>query len=220
MNKIKHYTQKPDLILKEYGRNVQKLVEYVCQIEDREKRTSYAHTLIDLISQTNLSIRNPQERSQRLWDDLYIMSGFNLDVDSPFSMPDKSDINKKPQKVGYDNNHIRYKHYGRNMELLIKEVISKKDPEDKKMAIIYLGRLMKNLYTTWNKDNVDDIVILQNIKELSKGELSISLGEAREHNMFDTLTVNNNQRRDTNGIGSGKNSNRGRVNKNQNRRRN
>lgn len=178
-------TERKPLILKEYGRNVQKLAEYVTQIEDPEKRTSMAHTLVDLMKQVTPTVKDTTENAQKLWDDLFIMTNFKLEIESPFPKPDVSILNRKPQIVPYKEDEIRYKHYGRNLELMIQKATELENEEEKEAAVIYIGKMMKAFYTTWNKDNVDDKVIVQNIKELSKNQLDIDVDKVKENNLFE-----------------------------------
>lgn len=160
-------TQKPYLILKEYGRNIQKIVEYIVEIEDRDERTRYAHNLIELMRQINPNTRDSQDYQNKLWDDLYIMSKFNLDVDSPSPMPEKEILGRKPKRLDYNLHRITYKHYGRNIELLINKANEIEDHESKMQAIVQIGKLMKNFYVTWNKDNIQDITIIEHIEKIS-----------------------------------------------------
>jgi hypothetical protein len=190
-------TSKQFLILKEYGRNVQKLVEYIITIEDRDKRTNYAKTLIELMRQINPSMQNSQDYSQKLWDDLYIMSQFRLDVDSPFPLPEKSALGKKPKRIPYNTNEIKYKHYGRNVDLLIQKAIEMPEGADKENAVMYIGRLMKGFYSTWNKENIDDIVIIDHLRELSKGKLKVDAEKIRTEGVFDINTRENRERERT-----------------------
>jgi hypothetical protein len=178
-------TNKHDLILKEYGRNVQKLVDFVVTVEDREKRNTYARTLVELMRQINPAMKDAQDYSQKLWDDLYIMSGFKLDVDSQYPMPAIESIGKKPKKLNYTSNNIRYKHYGRNIEMLIEKASAMEVGEEKDAFIFYIARLMKSFYTTWNKDNIEDAVIVQHIKEISKGSIIIEPDQIRGEGIFE-----------------------------------
>lgn len=178
---------KNPLVLREYGRNVQKLVNYVKTIEDKEKRTRFAETLVDLMKMINPNTKDYPEYTQKVWDDLYIMSGFDLDVDGPFPMPEKSILGKKPRRMTYNTHNVRFKHYGKNVELMIEKAIALEDAEEKEAAIIAIGKLMKTFQVAWNRDNVDDAVILQNIEQLSKGNLTISIDKVKEHNLFDSL---------------------------------
>ncbi|MDX1627060.1 MAG: DUF4290 domain-containing protein [Fulvivirga sp.] len=180
-------TSQPPLILKEYGRNIQKLVKYLKTIEDKDKRTKYAYTLIDLMRQVSPSSKETQETTQKLWDDLFIMADFDLDVDNPYPQPEPEVLTKKPERIQYLSNEIKYKHYGRNIELLVKEAIKKEDPQEREEAIIYIGKLMKSFYTSWNKEVIDDSVILENIKAISGGKLDINLDKVKEDNLFEKL---------------------------------
>jgi hypothetical protein len=177
------------LILKEYGRNVQKLVDHITAMEDREKRTRYASTLVELMRQIHPGMRDGQDYSNKLWDDLYIMSRFNLDVDSPYPLPEKTLLGKKPKPVGYNTHHLKYKHYGKNIELLIEKAIILESEEDRLAAIAYIGKLMKTFYSTWNKENVDDNVILEHLRELSDNQLDISIERVKAESLFDSIPV-------------------------------
>jgi hypothetical protein len=180
-------TCRPTLILKEYGRNIQKLIDYLKTIEDRDKRNEDAAIMIELMKQINPAIKDNQETSQKMWDDLFIMSNFELDVDSPFPIPNKEILLKKPEPVGYNFSEIRFKHYGRNIELLIQKAISIEDPEEKEAAVIYIGRLMKSFHSIWNKENIDDNTIIKNIRILSNRQLDIDLEKVQSGNLFNSF---------------------------------
>lgn len=155
-------------------------------IEDREKRTKSAYTVIEIIKQLNPQWR--QENDQKLWDDLYIMSDFQLEVDSPFPMPDKKILGRKPLPIGYPKGEVKFKHYGRNIEKLIEVAIAIEDDEEQEAAIIYIGQLMRSFHSTWNRDNFDDGIILDDIKKLSQGKLHIDLEKVKENGLFESNT--------------------------------
>ena len=184
---MEYNTSRNTLNLKEYGRNVQKLVDFMRNEQDKAKRSEYAQTIVELMKQVTPSRKDVQENTQKLWDDLFIISNFDLEIDSPFPMPDKSIINRKPNRVAYQSNRIRYRHYGRNIELLIQEGVKKEDPEERESAVIYIGKLMKSFYSSWNKEVIDDAVILENIKTISGGELTIDINKVKEDNLFEKL---------------------------------
>lgn len=173
------------IVWKEYGRNVQKIVDHILTIDDKEKRTHYANICIELMRQLNPSTKDAQDHTTKLWDHIFIMSNFKLDVEAPYPMPDPSILGKKPNIVPYTNHRLAYKHYGRNIELVVKEVQAMEDGTEKDDAIIYLARLMKKSYMTWNKENVDDEVILQHLKELSKGKLSLDSEKVQTEKLLD-----------------------------------
>ncbi len=177
MLKLDYNTQLPNLILREYGRNIQKLVSYVVNIEDREERNRFAYNLIELMRQINPNTRDSQDTQNKLWDDLYIMSRFNLDVDSPYPMPEKESIGKKPKPMAYNTNEITFRHYGRNVELLVQRIFATEDPEEHYDGLVKIGKLMKTLYLTWNKDSVQDEIILGHMEKLAKQKIQPELRE-------------------------------------------
>lgn len=204
-------TTRPALILKEYGRNMQKLVEHIKTFEDKEKRSESAYVLIELMKLINPSVRDSQETSQKLWDDLYIMSDFDLDIDGPFPMPEREILNKKPERLSYNTTEVKYKHYGRNITLLIEKAIELEDPEEKDGAVIHIGRLMKSFQNTWNRDNVDDATIVKNITKMSRGELNIELDRVKADNLFESMVKERRSRPNTN---TNSNNNKGRRHNN------
>ena len=216
--KFFYHTQDVDIILKEYGRNVQRIVNHIKTLDDREERTQSAHALIDLMRQLNPNYANAQDYQQKLWDDLFIMAEFELEVDSPFPLPEPSMLGKKPQRMEYRTGEVRYKHYGRNVELLIDQAAVLEDDEEREAAIIYLGKLMKGFYAIWNKENIEDEVIVEQIKELSQGRLDISVERVKAQNLFNAPPIRDS--RDSQSLREnhhGRNSNRG--NRNQRRKR-
>jgi hypothetical protein len=166
--------------LKEYGSNVQKLVDHIKTIGDREKRTLYAHILVELMRQIHPGMKDNQDYTNKLWDDLYIISGFELDVDSPYPAPSKDVLGKKPLAVGYNQRGLVYRHYGRNLELLIQRAIETEDDDDRLAFVSYIFRLMRSFYSTWNKDNVEDTVLLEQLELISKGKLDRELTYIKE----------------------------------------
>ncbi|MDO1447833.1 DUF4290 domain-containing protein [Rhodocytophaga aerolata] len=198
-------TQQNDLILKEYGRNVQKLVDHIITIQDKDKRTKYAQLLVELMRQIHPNMRDNQDYSNKLWDDLYILSGFNLEVDSPYPMPEKTLLGKKPKRVGYNTHELHYKHYGRNVELMIEKAIVMENPDERFAAIVHIGRLMKSFYSTWNKENVDDALIVEHLRELSDNKLEISLEKVKAEGLFDASGKERTDNRDNRGSGGDRN---------------
>jgi hypothetical protein len=180
-------TQRPFIILKEYGRNVQKLVEHIRNNPNKDKRTEMAYTLIELIKQLTPTIKDQPENPQRVWDDLYIIADFNLDINSPFPVPERDILFKKPERVDYPQSNVRFKHYGKNIEKLVKEALKIQDPQEREDAIIYLGKLMKTFYGNWNKETLDDSVILKDIQAMSGGALNMTIEKVREDNLFEKL---------------------------------
>lgn len=180
-------SQRPHIILKEYGRNVQKLVEYIRNNPSKEKRSEMAFTLIELIKQLTPTIKDQPDNPQRVWDDLYIIADFDLDIDGPYPKPERDILFKKPDRVDYPQSQVRFKHYGKNIEKLVKEALKIEDAQEREDAIIYLGKLMKTFYGNWNKETLDDSVILKDIQEMSGGALKMTIEKVREDNLFEKL---------------------------------
>ncbi|MBV6646153.1 MAG: DUF4290 domain-containing protein [Cyclobacteriaceae bacterium] len=183
---MEYNTERDHLILREYGRNIQRLVRYVKTVEDQEKRNTYAATLVELMKQINPNVKDSNEYYQKVWDDLFITSEFGLDVESPFPKPNPNILERKPERVHYRTNEIKFKHYGRNIELLISQALEMESQEDKESAIVTIGRLMKSFFQTWNKDTIEDEMVLKTIKSLSKNGLDIDIEKVKEHKLFDT----------------------------------
>jgi hypothetical protein len=179
MDQFEYNTQRSYLLLKEYGRNVQKLAEHLCTIPNQEERTALAHVLINLMKQLNPSVRESMDSPQRIWDHLQVMADFQLDIDGPYPKPDRAELYKKPKRMSYVNNEITYRHYGRNVELLVAQAIAIEDPTERQQAALYLFRLMRTFYTTWNKEHVEDVLILKHLRELSNNQLQLTPDEVR-----------------------------------------
>ena len=185
---LEYNTERNDVILKEYGRNIQKLVAHVKTIEDKDKRTQSAQTLTDLMRQINTALKDNPEYDQKVWDDLHIISGHDLEVDAPFPMPEKELLGKKPQRVPYKKGDPKYRHYGRNIETMISRAIEMEDPESKEAAVIHIGRLMNSFYASFNKDNLEEEVILKQIKQMSDNQLDVDLEKVKENGYW-TATI-------------------------------
>ncbi|GAB4021743.1 DUF4290 domain-containing protein [Spirosoma koreense] len=209
--------------MKEYGSSIQKLVDNMVNIEDREKRTRYAHILIELMRQIHPNMKDGQDYYNKLWDDLYIMSDFTLDVDSPYPPPSEEALGKKPQRVPYNTHHLKFKHFGRNVDLLVAKASALEDPDERRAFVSYLTRLMRTFYQAWNKESVEDETIYQSLIELSNGKLYDDIQLIREQGLVEATprertgdqpqrTGGNNYRNDRDSNQRGANSNQSRPN--------
>ena len=185
---MEYNTTRSNLILREYGRNFQKLVDHIKGIKEKEKRNQLSKTLIDMMKVTQPVYNVQNEIEAKLWDDLYIMSDYSLDIDSPFPKPEKKSKNDISERLNYPKNKIRYRHYGKKIELLIDEACKLKKEEDKEAAVIHIGKIMKSFFSMWNKESIDNKVIIENIKELSNNKLSIDIEKVRDLNLFHKVT--------------------------------
>lgn len=166
-------TRRPQMVIPEYGRNIQKMVEHAISIENREERNRVAQSIINVMGQLNPHLRDIVDFKHKLWDHLFIISDFKLDVDSPYPYPDKEKIFEKPIPLEYPQSNIRFKHYGKSVEAFIAKAIEMQDGEEKTELIKTIANLMKKSYLTWNRESVDDDLIVSDLKLLSKGQLKL-----------------------------------------------
>lgn len=192
---------------REYGRNIQNMARELLNVEDREKRTRMAITLVELMKQLNPISGEPNDYYQKLWDHLHVIADMKLDVDGPFPKPDNAVLVKKPQLVPYLKGEAKSRHFGRGIEALIQKAIDIKDPEEQEQVCIYICRLMKVLVLTNSKEMLEDSVALENLRRLSAGKLSLDAAKVSAENLLSlnpkeiTQAIPSNQQR------SGKNRN-------------
>jgi hypothetical protein len=167
-------TSRDKLILPEYGRNIQKMVNHIKTIEDREERNKAAKTIIAVMGNLNPHLRDVQDFKHKLWDHLAIISDFDLDIDSPYVWPEKAELEQPPKTVPYNQHSIRYKHYGRSIVLMIDKAVELEPGEEKEDLVRMIALHMKKSYLTWNREAVSDEEILTDLKSLSGGKLEIS----------------------------------------------
>ncbi|MEJ7558333.1 MAG: DUF4290 domain-containing protein [Pedobacter sp.] len=167
-------TTRNELILAEYGRNVQNMVKYIIELPDLEERNRYAQAVIDLMGFLNPHLRDVADFKHKLWDHLHIISGYKIDVDSPYPKPTPEAALVKPAHIGYPQQKIKYKHYGKTVEVMIEKAKAVKDEPEKRASMVQgIANFMKMAYVTWNKDSVTDETIIKNLRELSNGELEL-----------------------------------------------
>lgn len=173
---LKDYnTQRKKMKLPEYGRSLQKMVDFAMQVEDRDERNLAVKTIIDIMGAMYPYLRDINDFKHKLWDHIAIMSEFKLDIDYPYDPPKPETFLEKPQRVPYTQSDIRYRHYGKLMEQLIANTANMEDESPAKIANIeQLTNQMKKSYLIWNKDAVEDEKILDDLNELSKGKLKPS----------------------------------------------
>lgn len=167
-------TSRKKLVLPEYGRNIQNMVDHIKSVEDKAGRNKLAIALIQIMGNMNPHLRDINDFKHKLWDHLAIMANFELDIDYPYDVPAPETFTSKPRIVGYNTGRIRYKHYGKTIELLIKEAIELPDSVEKNKLVEVIANHMKKSYLTWNKDSVDDDVIYNDLFEISNGKLKLS----------------------------------------------
>ena len=176
-------TSRKQLVLPEYGRNIQKMVDYIKTIEDRTERNRLAHAIIGIMGNLNPHLRDINDFKHKLWDHLAIIAHFELDIDFPYEIPKAETFQQRPRTVEYGVHNMAYKHYGKSIELMIDAVCELPDGPEKEKLVNTIANHMKKSYLTWNRDTVSDELILKNFEILSHGKLktdNIKLNETRE----------------------------------------
>jgi len=171
------------LVLPEYGRNIQKMVDYIKTVEDRTERNRLAGAIISIMGNLNPHLRDINDFKHKLWDHLAIIADFELDIDYPYEIPKAEMFQIPPRPVEYGTHDIKYRHYGKSLELMIDAVCDMQDETEKERLVNVVANHMKKSYLTWNRDTINDEVILNDLKKLSKGRINtenIKLNETRE----------------------------------------
>lgn len=170
------------LNIKEYGRHVQNMVESLLKIESREKRQEQTELIIELMGQLNPSIKLADDYKQKLWDHLFIISDFKLDVDSPFPLPNKETIYKKPDPIPYPKQKLKYRHLGKNLEVLIQQTLAENNEEKKNNYAHIIAYCMKLVYSNYHKELVHDDTIRAELNNITGGALEFSNTPYIRHN--------------------------------------
>ena len=190
INYLEYNSQREHLIIPEYGRYVQKLINQITAIEDREKRNKGARYVISVLGNLNPHLRDVPDFQHKLWDQLFIMSDFKLDVVSPYPIPSREVLQLKPDVLQYPQNFPKYRYYGNNIKYMI-DVANKWDEGEMKSALVkVIANHMKKSYLSWNKDTVKDDVIFEHLYELSDGKLNLLQSTEELLNTTDLLRTN------------------------------
>ena len=173
---LDYNTEREKLAMPEYGRNVLKMVEDVKRIEDRAKRSEQARAVVRVMEILNPQVHSADNWEQKLWDHLYIMAGYDLDVDSPYPMPSPEQRKSRPEIIPLKKKPIKATHYGRNIESIIDLIASEPEGEMKTAMIRSLAMYMRQQYLIWNKDSVADTTIFSDIEKLSDYRIKVPEG--------------------------------------------
>lgn len=170
---MEYNTSRSKMNISEYGRNIQKMIEYIMSIDDREKRNNLTRATINVMGQLNPHLRDVNDFKHKLWDHLFIMSDFKLDVDSPYPIPSAQSLARKPERLEYTSNDVAFKHYGRYIERIIEKAIAMGDGQEKDALTKLIANHLKKSYLTWNRDTVTDEEIASHLSLLSGGKLTL-----------------------------------------------
>jgi hypothetical protein len=190
VNFLEYNAERPHLIIPEYGRHLQKLIEQAVALEDKNERNKAAKYIIGVMGGLNPHLRDVPDFQHKLWDQIFIMSDFKLDVDSPYPIPSREVLNVKPGTLAYPQNYPKYRFYGNNIKYMIDVANSWEDGEMKNALIIVIANHMKKSYLSWNKDTVKDDVIFEHLLELSGGKINLLATNEELSTSMDLMKVN------------------------------
>ncbi len=205
---IEYNTERDHLIIPEYGRHIQKMVNHAVSLEDKEARNNCAKSIIAVMGNLNPHLRDVPDFQHKLWDQLFIISDFKLDVDSPYPRPSREELAERPEPLNYPQNHPKYRFYGNNIKRMIDVANSWEDGDMKDGLVMTIANHMKKCFLNWNKDTVEDSVIFEHLFELSDGKINL---RGSDEDLSDSQQLLKNKKRfSKGGKGKGKGSGRGR----------
>ncbi|MGG5211054.1 DUF4290 domain-containing protein [Chryseobacterium sp. MIQD13] len=209
---MEYNTQKTQLHMPEYGRIIQQLVERCKELPTKEERSEMAMAIIDFMGQRNPQLRDEENYKHKLWDHLFILANYDLDVDSPYPFPTREQLSEKPKKMEYPKLQGDFKFYGKSILQLIEKAIELESGDEKEALIEVIANNMKKSYNVYNKEHVTDDVIFRHLKELSENRLDLTGIESLEKSKIYYTSNNNNSRNNNN---SGRSNSNNNNNKNQ-----
>ena len=195
---MEYNTQRKKMELPEYGRSVQNMVDHALTIEDREERQRCANTIVNIMGGMFPHLRDVPDFKHKLWDHLAIMSDFKLDIDYPFEIVKREELEMKPGKIAYPDNAIRYRHYGRFLESMIKKLPEMEEGEEKEALLHMLAVQMKKNLNNWNKEGIEDQKIVDDLREYSNGVINLKVEDLRLNDQQRHNNNNNNNQRKQN----------------------
>lgn len=187
---LEYNSLREHLIIPEYGRHLQKLIEQATALENRAERNKAAKYIISVMGSLNPHLRDVPDFQHKLWDQLFIMSDFRIDVDSPYPTPNREVLNQRPERLEYPQNYPKYRFYGNNIKYMIDVACSWEDGSLKDALIIVIANHMKKSFLSWNKDTVKDDVIFEHLYELSKGKINLQSTDEELSASSDLMKVN------------------------------
>ncbi len=173
IDNLEYNTEREHLIIPEYGRHLQKMINHAKTRETKEERNKVAKAIIAVMGNLQPHLRDVPDFQHKLWDQLFIMADFDIDVDSPFDKPEKEVLQARPEPLKYPQNHPKYRFYGNNIKTMIDVAITWEDGEMKEALVYTIANHMKKCFLNWNKDTVEDDVIYDHLFELSNGQLNL-----------------------------------------------
>ena len=194
---LEYNSERPLMIIPEYGRHIQKLVDYCVALETKEERNTMAKAIVDVMGNLQPHLRDVPDFKHKLWDQLYIMSDFKLDADSKYPKPSKEELQEKPEALAYPKSASRYRYYGHNIQTMINTALSWEEGDLKEALVFTIANHMKKCYLNWNKDTVDDVIIFNHLYDLSGGKLDLRNTEEELSESKNLLRKRNSQGHNT-----------------------
>ena len=188
---LEYNAERPHLIIPEYGRHIQKLVDHCIALETKEERNTMALAIIDVMGNLQPHLRDVPDFKHKLWDQLYIMSDFKLDAESPYEKPSVEALREPPVSLAYPQNFPKYRFYGNNLKRMIDVAIGWEEGDKKDGLVLTIANHMKKCFLNWNKDTVEDDVIFTHLFELSDGKLNLKESEQALRNSSILLKTKN-----------------------------
>jgi hypothetical protein len=186
---MEYNSTRKKLAMPEYGRNVQKMILYAISIEDKEKRLKAANVIVNIMAQMHPKLKETADYKQKLWDHLYIISDWEINVEGPFPIPPKDVLQSKPNPIAYSEGKIKYRPYGKNIEAIIEKAIAYEEGSEKEAFMKAIANHLKKSYLNWNRDSVNDELIFKHFDDMSDGKLKIE-GEFKLNETSDILAKN------------------------------
>ena len=174
---LEYNSDRPKLIIPEYGRHIQKLIDHCISLETKEERNKMAKAIVDVMGNLQPHLRDVPDFKHKLWDQLFIMADFKLDVDSPYEKPEKEVLQAAPEPLEYPKSATKYRFYGNNIQTMIDTALTWEEGEPREALYFTIANHMKKCYLNWNKDTVDDAVIFKHLVELSNGKIDLTSSE-------------------------------------------
>lgn len=197
IDQLEYNTERVHLIIPEYGRHIQKMIDQAKAVEDREERNKITKSIIAVMGNMQPHLRDVPDFQHKLWDQLFIMADFDLDVDSPYDKPSREDLSERPDPLGYPQNYPKYRFYGNNIKRMI-DVATKWEKNEMRDALeLTIANHMKKCFLNWNKDTVEDDVIFDHLFELSEGQINLREKKEELHDTQRLIRANKNAKSST-----------------------
>ena len=190
---LEYNSERSRLIIPEYGRHIQKLINHCKELPTKEERNTMAQAIVDVMGNLQPHLRDVPDFKHKLWDQLFIMADFDLDADAPYPKPSKEEFSEKPEPLGYPKSVSKYRYYGHNIQNMIDVALSWDDGDMKEALVYTIANHMKKCYLNWNKDTVEDDVIFKHLYDLSEGKIDLRSAEAELTDTKSLLKKRNSQ---------------------------